>query len=148
GDRNAEAHRAASQLARVVVVFTRVAIDVETRADPATQEIGLGERQRVVARVPAAAGRHTDRLAAAKEIALGNRTFDSKAPTRAATGGVTAADREFAGGLLDHVDDENHLVGLRTRRGRHVDGSEEIERLEPALRTSDEHLIEGVAFAE
>ena len=67
---------------------------------------------------------------------------------RLATGRIAAADREFAGRLLDQVDDQNDLVGLRARRRRNIDRREVIERLEAALGALHQHLVEGVAFAD
>ena len=67
---------------------------------------------------------------------------------RLAAGRIAAADREFAGRLLDHVDDQDDLVGLRARGRRNFDGGEEIERFEAALGALHQHLVEGIALAD
>ena len=94
-----------------------------------------------------AACREADELAAAKEVALGDGAFDIRSG-RLAARRVAAADRELAGRLLDHVDDQNDLIGLRARRRRNLDRREVIERLEAALGALHQHLVEGIAFAD
>src|SRR5690606_6708539 len=65
-----------------------------------------------------------------------------------AAGGVATADGEFTRRLLDNVDDEDHLIRLRTRSGRNIDAREEVQLLKAALGPTDQHLIEGIAFAQ
>ena len=61
---------------------------------------------------------------------------------------IAGADREFAGRLLDDVDDQDDLVRLGARRGRDVDRLEETKRFQAPLGALDQHLVEGVAFAD
>src|SRR5690606_16142027 len=104
--------------------------------------------ERVVARGLATTDRKADRLATTEEVALGNGAFDNEAAARAATGRIATTDGQFTRRLLDHVDNQDHLIGLRTGRGRDVHSREEIELLEPALGAGDQNLIERIAFAE
>src|SRR5690606_17392594 len=111
----------------VLIVLARVAEDVEARRNTAAEEVRLGERQLVVARVLAATARKTDRLAAAEEVALCNRAFDRETAGWATAGRVTTTDRQLTRRLLNDVDNQNDLVRLRTRSGRDVDALEEVQ---------------------
>ena len=73
--------------------------------------------------------------------------FDRRAG-RLAARRIAGADRELAGRLLDDVDDQNDLVRLGARRRRNLDRLKEIKRFQPPLRALDQHLVEGVAFAD
>ena len=121
--------------------------DVEAGSDAASEEIGLGERHAEIARGLAARRRQLDVLAAAEEVALGNRALDVDALVLAARR-VAGADGELASRLFDEIDHEDDLVGFRTRHGRDLDPLEIIQPLEAPLGALHEHLVEGVAFAD
>ena len=117
---------------------------VETERDTIVQQIRLNERQRDAARILTVGHRCLRKQAAAEEIPLGNADLGERALGR----GVTARDREVAGGLLFEIDVENHPIRRRSRFGGDFDGLEEIEVLEPALGAIDQRAVVGIAFRD
>src|SRR5690606_10694388 len=111
-DRQTDAQTATDNIKIERALIGRVAsaaIDVEAGADPAAEEIGLGEGdvERALVILKAGADREAEILAAAEEVALGHGQFGDEA----LRGRIAAGDRELAGGVLLDIDVEDHAVG-------------------------------------
>src|SRR5690606_28187878 len=95
GDRQAEADGRALHIIVIAAIRALLLEDVEPGRHAATQEIGLGEGELIVAAVLAATEGQADILAASEEIVLGDAELGRRS-RRLAARRITGADRELA----------------------------------------------------
>ena len=147
GDRNAQAHLAASHLRTVegrggLVVDAVIGVDASRNLH--AHEARFGEREIEGTAGLRRADGGTQVLATPEEIALGERHFTQNTVDRRITGSRTI----FTGRGLGHIDVEHDLVGRRSRSGGNFHLREEAKRFDLTATTDNHGAVERVAFAE
>src|SRR5690606_24684500 len=118
--------------------------DVDAGRDLEPHEARLGEGEVEAAAGAGDAHGGAQVLAAAEEVALGQRDFAEEAlGRREADGGAVVAGR-----TLDHGEVDDHLVRGAARLDADVDGLEEAELLDGRLAALHHGPVERVAFGE